>query len=219
MIKASKECSLMTPNMTFQTIVQFFGDGLFTYSEAVTGIIRLLAVYPDVQDRLVEELEITLEGKEEISHGDIGNMSYMDQVINEGMRLCAFPYTVRQCTKDYTIPNSQFTIPKGMKVIIPIAGLHHDPEYWANPDTFDPDRFSTENKSNIQTGSFQPFGNGPRQCLGSNLMKMEAKVMLGHLLRKFRLVPTGDLSQKIVYDKYKLMGIAGVDKVDIVTRE
>merc|ERR1712080_696429 len=92
MIKASKECSLMTPNMTFQTIVQFFGDGLFTYSEAVTGIIRLLAVYPDVQDRLVEELEITLEGKEEISHGDIGNMSYMDQVINEGM-LCVPSHT------------------------------------------------------------------------------------------------------------------------------
>jgi len=219
MIKVSKECSLMTDDMTFQTIVQFFGDGVFTYSEAMTGVIWFLAMYPDVQDRLVEELETNLEGKQDISHEDIGNLPYMDQVINEGMRLSSFPFTMRQCTKEYTIPNSEFTIPKGMKVIIPIAGLHHDPEYWPNPETFDPDRFSPENKSSLQTGSFQPFGNGPRNCLGSNLMKMEAKVMLGHLLRKFRVVPTGDICHKIVYDKYKLMAIEGVNKVNIVRRD
>lgn len=43
-----------------------------------------------------------------------------------------------------------------------------DPEYFPNPDEFDPDRFSEPNKANIKTGTFLAFGNGPRQCIGKN---------------------------------------------------
>jgi len=219
LIKASEESPVMTPRMMFQTILQFFGDGIFSYSESTTGILYLLAVYPDVQDRLVEELDRALEGKEEILGEDLGNLPFLDQVINEGMRIMCFPFTARYCTKDYTIPGSQFTIPKGMKVFIPIIGLHHDPEYWPSPDTFDPDRFSPDNKSSIPTGAFQPFGSGPRQCIGMNLIKMEAKVMLGYLLRNFRLVPGPNISQKMVYKKDSFVGIEGVDKLTIVRRQ
>jgi len=219
LIKASNESSLMTPEMMFMTMVQFFGDGFDTYSKAFSGILYLLAIYPDVQEKLAEELETALEGKDDIMEEDMRNLPYMDQVINEGMRLMPFPFTKRICTKAYKIPGSDFTIPKDMFVLIPTVGLHHDPQYWPDPDTFDPDRFSPENKSNLHPGAFQPFGYGPRQCLGFNLMRIEAKVMLGHIVRNFRLIPSGNMSKKLIYDCESFMGIKGVENIKIEERK
>ena len=42
------------------------------------------------------------------------------------------------------------------------VGLHYDPKYWKDPAKFDPDRFSPENKGNIDNATNQPFGSGPR---------------------------------------------------------
>ena len=97
-------------------------------------------------------------------------------MISEGLRYMSLPSTSRFCTETYKIPDSDFTVPKGMKVIIPTvsqveidsinvlnqAGLHFDPEYWSHPDEFDPDRFSLENRNNLVSGAYQPFGFGPK---------------------------------------------------------
>lgn len=68
------------------------------------------------------------------------------------------------------------------------VGLHYDPAIWPDPETFDPERFSAENKGKIDSVTFQPFGFGPRQCLGQNLMMIESKILLIHVLRNFRFV-------------------------------
>lgn len=46
-------------------------------------------------------------------------------------------------------------------------GLHHDQDYYPNPDVFDPERFSTENKQTRPSGTYLPFGDGPRNCIGN----------------------------------------------------
>lgn len=78
----------------------------------------------------------------------------------------AIPSLNRQCTKDYHIPDTDVVIEKGTKVLISILGLHHDPEYFPEPEKFDPDRFSDENKHNIRPFTYLPFGDGPRNCIG-----------------------------------------------------
>lgn len=79
--------------------------------------------------------------------------------------------TDRVCVKTYTIEPTkpqepQLKICEGTQLIIPIRAVHYDANYFPNPDKFDPDRFSEENKHSIVPGSYMPFGIGPRSCIG-----------------------------------------------------
>ena len=58
---------------------------------------------------------------------------------------------------------------KGQSVIIPIWSIHRDPQYWINPEIFDPSRFlKIRNKDRQQQGTYIPFGIGPRSCIGNH---------------------------------------------------
>lgn len=118
----------------------------------------------------------------------------------------------RVCVRQYTISPVKpdelpLTIPEGTQILIPIRAIHFDPKYFPNPDRFDPDRFSEENKHNIIPGSYFPFGVGPRNCIGINtpavdtthiydifvgsrFALLELKVMAVYLLSKFEIVVT-----------------------------
>lgn len=97
--------------------------------------------------------------------------------------------TDRLCVKEYDlkydnrvlkfIPNTNF--------LIPIWSLHHDPKYFPNPDKFDPERFSDENKASIDPDTYLPFGVGPRNCIGSRFALMEVKTIFYYLLLNFTL--------------------------------
>lgn len=76
------------------------------------------------------------------------------------------PFIQRECVEDYEIPETGLIIEKGTAVVIPQHGLHWDEKYFPNPQYYDPERFSAENKSNITPFTYLPFGNGPRNCIG-----------------------------------------------------
>lgn len=79
----------------------------------------------------------------------------------------------RECTKDYEIElgdGKKLTIKKGQLVFLPFYSLHHDERYFPNPEKFDPYRFSDANKDSIVSGSYLPFGSGPRVCIGKYLI-------------------------------------------------
>jgi cytochrome P450 len=73
--------------------------------------------------------------------------------------------TDRGCAFEYLLPGTDIILKKKGGIIIPIYGLHHDPDYFPNPDKFDPERFSPENKYKINPYTFSPFGQGPRSCI------------------------------------------------------
>lgn len=69
--------------------------------------------------------------------------------------------TDRLCVKDYQLElddGRKFTIEKGMTLTIPIYAYHRDPEYFPNPEKFDPERFSAENRHNVDPDNYIPFG-------------------------------------------------------------
>lgn len=84
-------------------------------------------------------------------------------VKSETLRKYAAAGTLTKETKnDYQIPGTDIVIEKGVSVMIPIRAIHHDPEYYPNPDQFDPDRFESEEKKKRNPMAWLPFGDGPR---------------------------------------------------------
>jgi cytochrome P450 family 9 len=122
-----------------------------------------LIANPDAQKKLqaeIDEVNDQLEGKM-VNYDVIQNMKYMDQVVCETLRKWpAAPLIDRLCVKDYEIEydDKKFTIENGKNFYIPIYAIHHDERYFKNPEKFDPERFSDENKANIDPDTYLPFG-------------------------------------------------------------
>ncbi|KPI99126.1 Cytochrome P450 6B2 [Papilio xuthus] len=93
----------------------------------------------------------------------------------------------RRCTKTTTLPVGQVRIEKDVQVIIPIYAIHRDEKYYPNPDVFDPERFSPKNISNIPKYAYLPFGEGNRICIGARFARLQLKVGLAWLLRRYTL--------------------------------
>ncbi|XP_063534347.1 cytochrome P450 9e2-like [Cydia strobilella] len=183
-------------DLTAQAVL-FFIAGFETVSTAMTFLLYELALNPEVQDKLAEEvLEHEKRSGGKFDYNSIQNMVYMDMVVSESLRLWPPAVTSdRICTKDYNLgrPNDKatqdFILKKGEGVNIPVVSIHRDPKYFPNPNKFDPERFSEENKHMIQPFTYLPFGLGPRNCIGSRFALCEVKVMVYQLIQRYKLMP------------------------------
>lgn len=72
----------------------------------------------------------------------------------------------RIVTKNYAIPNTNIILEKGSTILIPVLALHKDPEFYPDPECFDPERFTEEIKFARPDYTYLPFGEGPRICIG-----------------------------------------------------
>jgi len=88
-------------------------------------------------------------------------------LISETLRLYPpVPFLQRECNKDYAIPDSDLVLPKGIMALIDVIGLHHDATHYPQPEKFDPERFTEDQKSQRHHYAYLPFGEGPRNCIG-----------------------------------------------------
>lgn len=98
------------------------------------------------------------------------SLSYLDMVLFEVMRIYPpIEYLQRVTTKTYKVPNSDLIIEKGTPIFISLRGLHYDPQYFPDPNKFDPERFNEENKRNRPSFVHLPFGEGPHECIGKKI--------------------------------------------------
>jgi cytochrome P450 family 3 subfamily A len=124
-------------------------------------------------------------------------MKYMDMVIDETLRLYPIgAFADRVASNDYEYKGLK--IKKDQLITIPIYALHRDPEIYPNPDEFDPERFSDENKRKRENESFMPFGAGPRNCIGMRFALTEVKLLLTSVLSKYNFQPC-DQTPVIIY--------------------
>lgn len=171
----------------------FFLAGYDTSSSVMSMLAYELATNKDVQEKLLQEIDQvneTLAGNR-LTYDALQKMKYLDMVITEGLRVWpAAELTDRTCVKDYKMQNDQgteFIIKSGENVWIPIIAYHMDSNSYVNPKNFDPERFSDENKSNINPSMYMPFGIGPRNCIGSRFALMQMKCAFYYLLLNFTL--------------------------------
>ncbi|XP_049830716.1 cytochrome P450 6k1-like isoform X2 [Schistocerca gregaria] len=182
---------LSMEDMAAQAFV-FFGAGFETSSTATSFTLHELALNPDVQSKLHDEIDAVLEENGgEISYDTIGKMTYLDKVVSESLRKYPpAPVLNRECNQDYKIPDSDVVLEKGTPVVLSVLGLHHDPRHFPDPDRFDPERFSEEAKAKRHPYVYLPFGEGPRICIGMRMGLLQTKVGLVNILSKYSVRTT-----------------------------
>ncbi|KAL1396483.1 hypothetical protein pipiens_001043 [Culex pipiens pipiens] len=199
--------------------VTFFIDGFETSSIAMAFVLYEVARNPDVQKQLREELLKASNDQGSISYDTLLELPYLEQVINESLRLWPpAAFLSKKCTEpiELDLTSSQkVRIEKGVFAMIPIWSIHRDPEYYENPTTFNPDRFSPEQGGASpyrEKGCFIPFGDGPRQCLGMRFARMQMKRGVYEILKNFELTVDPKTIQPLQMDpkQFLTMPIGGI---------
>ena len=127
-----------------------------------------------------------------LAYDDLAGMTVLDSVMKESLRMCPpVPAQPRTAIKDTQLQGH--FIPKGTMVSIPQLANHRDPRVYANPDVFDPERFSPERaEDKAHRLAWMPFGGGVHKCIGLYFAGMEIKTILHNLLLDYEwFVPAG----------------------------
>ncbi|XP_011172178.2 cytochrome P450 6j1-like [Solenopsis invicta] len=172
--------------------LSFIVDGNESTSSVMSFFGFYLASYPEVQEKLREEVMSVLkryDGK--ITYEGLREMTYMDQVFNETMRMIPAGIPIKKrCTEEFELKGSDGLVCRvqpGTEILIPVQALHRDPQYWENPEEYDPERFSSDRKQSIERFTYLPFGEGPRMCVGMRMAQLQVKAGLTIILRKYKL--------------------------------
>ena len=156
-----------------------------TTANALAWTWYLLSQHPEAESRLHAELAQVL-GERLPTTDDLRHLVYTDMVIKESMRLYPpIPSIAREAKEDLMIGG--YPVPKGMIITISPHVIHRDPRWYADPDTFRPERFSKENEKLLPKYAYLPFSNGPRVCIGNTFATMEAILILATIAQRYRL--------------------------------
>ena len=165
-------------------VTTLFIAGHETTATALTWAMYSIATNPEVEARLMQEID-GLNG-ETPSFDHLRQLTYTEQVIKEAMRLYpptwSFP---RQVAEPVEIGGYQLS--KNSLVQLYPYLTHRDPRWFADPEQFNPDRFSAENETRIPKYAYFPFGGGPRVCIGNSFAMMEMQLILATVLQRYRL--------------------------------
>lgn len=171
----------------------FILAGFNAVSLSIAFMAHELAMNPDIQQRLYEEiLSFAAEFSDKpITYETLQSMKYLDMVICESLRRWPIGGAQdRYVNRPYELTNrdgSKVQLNVGDGIWVPIHGFQLDPKYFPEPERFDPERFSDANKDKIESGTYLPFGAGPRNCVGSRFALMEMKALFVYLLMEFSL--------------------------------
>ncbi|KAH9066972.1 cytochrome P450 [Lactarius deliciosus] len=139
----------------------FLFAGHETTAHALCFTFALLALYPDEQERLYQQIkEILVDTNGTPSYEDMNQVHASPCVLNESLRMLC-PSVPKHAAEDTSLT--------GTRIKIHVPGLHYNPKYWKDPHTFRPDRFLGEWPRN----AFLPFSSGARGCLGRRFFETE----------------------------------------------
>lgn len=191
--------------ITAQGIV-FFLAGVESVSTTLVFTAYYLALHPEYQTSVIAEVDKAAGPNGDLTYDSLQEMPCLEACIKEALRLAASESIIlRQCTEETTVAGINFK--PGMCVDVPSAAIHHDPEYFPEPEKFNPERFLPENKDSVKPFTFMPFGNGPRNCVGMRLGMLQVKTTLACLLRRVKLEACDETMKPLKFKPRQLLQV------------
>lgn len=175
----------MTREQIRDEVMTFVLAGHETTSNALGWTLMLLSEHPVVRRQLQAELDAEWDDARDPVE-QVRELEYLEMVLDESMRMYPPAWTIeREPIEDDEIRG--YHIPAGAVVVTAPYLVHHNPDVWANPEGFDPERFRPEKRQDYHRYAHFPFGGGPRMCVGADFAMLEAKLILAELMRRFDL--------------------------------
>lgn len=163
----------------------FMFEGHDTTTSGMSWSLYCLAQHPQHQEKVREEVEGVLMGRQQLQHDDLKELNYTTWCIKEAMRLYPPVIEVYRRLKEDTLLDGVI-IPKDSKVAISINNLHHHPDVWQDPNEYNPLRFHPENAEGRDPFAYMPFSAGYRNCIGQNFALNEEKVVIATICSRFK---------------------------------
>ena len=165
-------------------LVLFMLAGHETISTALTYTLFALGHRRELQERVA--VEVSELGSQSLGAADVMRLGYTVQVLRESMRMCSPSLVLgRMVLQDIAVDG--FRVQAGDFAAISVNAIHHDPEVWPDPMTFDPDRFSPQNFAAHSRWHYLPFGGGKRACLGDHFAIQEAALVLASIVSRVEI--------------------------------
>ncbi|KAJ6633992.1 Cytochrome P450 4C1 [Pseudolycoriella hygida] len=184
MFEGKENCTIKCNDNLFS----LFLKGHDTTAAGISWTLYVLGLYPDIQQKVFEELKHIFNGSNRSATlEDLNEMKYLERVIKETLRLYpSVPFVGRILSEDVQL--DQYTIPKGTMVTVAIYFLHRDSRFFPEPERFDPDRFLPENTVSRHPYAYLPFSAGPRNCVGQKFAMFEEKSVLSSIIRNYKII-------------------------------
>jgi len=177
--------AVMSDQQVRDEALTFLAAGHETTALALTWTWYLLSQHPDVERRLRAEVDQVLNRRLP-TFDDISRLQLTRRVIEESMRL--FPpvwMLSRTALQDDVVGG--FHIPAGSLILVSQYVTHRHPDFWPDPENFDPDRFLPERVAKRPRYAYFPFSGGPRICIGNHFAMMEAILAVAMTIQRFRI--------------------------------
>ena len=163
-----------------------------TITSSATSLVYQLATNPHWQEKVREEIMALTGGPDAdgntrpVDYADLGKLELTEMAFKEALRMVPpVPSMPRRALKSFEFGG--YTIPAGQSVGINIYWTHHSEEYWDDPFTFDPMRFTPDKVKARHKYAWVPFGGGAHMCLGLHFAYMQIKLILAHVLQQYRI--------------------------------
>jgi cytochrome P450 len=180
---------VMTDEQVRDEAMTIFLAGHETTANALTWLWYLVSRAPEVEAKLHAEVDRVLQGRLP-TFAEVGSLPYIERVATEAMRLYPPAWIIgRRALVDY--PVGGYIVPARSIIIMSPYVLQRDRRYYAEPETFDPDRWTPEFRARLPKFAYFPFGGGSRQCIGESFAWMELVLVVATIAQRWtlRLVP------------------------------
>jgi cytochrome P450 len=180
----------MTELQLRDEVVTLLFAGHETTAVTLTWIWYLLTQYPDVEAQFHAEIDTVLNGRAPTME-DLPKLQYTKMLIDEAMRVYPSAWEVMR----HTIDDDElggYPIAAGSMLFWSQYIVHRHPDFWEDPEKFDPERFLPEAVAKRHAHAYSPFGNGPRLCIGVNFSMTEMLLTLAAIGQRYRFrLPAG----------------------------